>query len=142
MPEGAFERRVAALLFCWAIEGWLLPTLLLIRSDAHHNPWPAAASGDASLQQPLQGKVVAVWSRLGVILFTQLSKLLPAPQQQPQRHSERERESGGDCVSTAPAGMLLVLRWWLVLVSTWAVCCCAAPMFEQLPPTQLPPPTS
>lgn len=143
MPEGAFERRVAALLFCWAVDGWLLPTLLLIRREAQHKPWPQVGAGD-SAAEGLRGRIATAWSRLGCMLYTQLSKLLPARQQRQQqrRTGEPEEQSSGDGGSTAPEGMLLLLRWWLVLVATWAVCCSAAPLFEELPPTQLAPSAS
>ena len=129
---GAFARRAAALLFLYVTLGWLAPTLLLVRPP-RGGPEGSAANPLAAPQRHAQhggggggalAAAAAAYHRLVAAAEAQLQLLLPAPPRS-KRHAE---ERLGD--EEPLPGTKRALRWWLLLVGTWAVCCAAAPAFE------------
>lgn len=115
IPHDALARSGAFVLQCWLLLGWCTPTLLLL-PDA---PGAAAAQRPAADGRPPTGqgpggpgaaKEEPPWLAL---LESWMRGLLPGPP-----------GAGADI----PQGLLVALRWWLVVQLTWAACCVVAPL--------------
>ncbi|KAI7837555.1 hypothetical protein COHA_008570 [Chlorella ohadii] len=123
VPEDPYAQRIAFLLVCWLVLGWLVPTLLLLpdRTSAEDQTPPssnAAAGGRLA-------RLTRVAGRFASLLEAWLRLLAPtAPRAQ---HAQRDgQEQGGGPIS---AGATMVLHWWAVVMVCWAAACSAAPLF-------------
>ncbi|PRW60682.1 SMG9-like [Chlorella sorokiniana] len=119
VPEDPYAQRIAFLLICWLVLGWLLPTLLLLPDRVSHMevvpPSSAGSNGRAAAVTRVAGKfatLLEAWLRL----------LAPSPQQA-RRGGQGQ---GGGPIS---AGATLLLHWWAVVMVCWAAACSAAPLF-------------
>ncbi len=118
-----YAQRIAFLLVCWLVLGWLLPTLLLLpdRTSAEDQTPPSSnAAGGGRM-----ARLTRVAGRFASLLEAWLRLLAPtAPRTQ---HAQRDgQEQGGGPIST---GATMVLHWWAVVMVCWAAACSAAPLF-------------
>lgn len=119
-----YAQRIAFLLICWLVLGWLVPTLLLLPDRASQIVPPPSSSNSAE-----SGGRMAAVTRLAGKFATLLEAWLRllAPTAQRVRHARRYgQEQGGGPIS---AGATLVLHWWAVVMVAWAAACSAAPLF-------------
>jgi hypothetical protein len=127
---GPDAQRVAFLLFCWAIGGWLVPTLLLLpKTEA------AAPSGPPRLRfwllQPaevLLGKLMAGFERgLNTLRPPWLQALQRPQQRQDARAVAGDGDEGaGDGDEWLPATASFVLAWSVVVLMAWLGACLLA----------------
>lgn len=126
----AFQRRAAALLQCWLLEGWFLPTLLLLPQEGCIAAAAPAASGRAFGRSRWSCGMAAVGDAYGRCidgLAYHLADLLPPSSCRARR---LQRHDSLPCsVLDLQSGLHLVARWWLLLVVSWASCCTAAQLF-------------
>lgn len=104
-----FTQRIAFVLFCWVIMGWLVPTLLLLPEAGAHRPRSQRQSGN----------------RAALLLESWLRMLLP-------RKRGAGRGGRGASAPQAPgiqAVASTLLHWWAVLLVSWGICCSVAPLW-------------
>ena len=108
-PPGAgmYAQRVAMLLLCWALLGWVFPTLLLLPMAKATNVRGSAASApQAGVLDWLASAVERVLAELML----------------------RQRD-GANAHRGMSAVLSLLLHWWVLLVGLWCGCCLVVPMF-------------
>jgi len=135
LPPGDYAQRLAFLLFCWAVLGWLLPTLLLLPKAEAANP-PGGAQQQQQQQQRRQPSSVLpklitqpVSKLLGA--FEQGLTILQLPWLQQRRQQQATLQAGmedgvvegGDEAILAVASF--VLAWCVVLLTAWLGACLA-----------------
>ncbi|GBF99538.1 hypothetical protein Rsub_12344 [Raphidocelis subcapitata] len=121
IPHDDFSKRAAVLLLSWLILGWLVPALLLL---------PEAESARSASQQPRRAREggssqpqpapVPRARTAGELVEAALSALLPPP----------GRPATGARRSELPGGLMVALRWWILVQVLWGACCVAAPLFS------------
>ncbi|KAL4425585.1 hypothetical protein ABPG75_009601 [Micractinium tetrahymenae] len=133
-PTDAHAQAAAALLFCWALLGWLLPTLLLLgpcKEDmaAALPPVPSAdfhtipTGGDACIPGLAAGR----WLAMASVAATAATGAA-ATRTEACLQGLLGRRQQAPAAAEAPPGMPLSLRWLLCLQLVWLACCAAAPL--------------
>lgn len=107
IPEGAYARRVAILLLCWLLLGWLLPALLLLPNMSDEGRSRPGRTGSL---------LVSKLEHLHSAIVVGLRFLLP-PTDQQARQTE------------FPITLIIALRWWVLVQVVWGLCCVSAPLF-------------
>ena len=104
-----YAQRVAMLLLCWALLGWVLPTLLLLPMAKSTGVRGSAASSPRAVIGLMDGLASAVERALAEL-------------QLHQRNGTGARHGMSSVLS-------LLLHWWVLLVGLWCGCCLVAPVF-------------
>lgn len=115
-----YAQRVAFLLICWLILGWLVPTLLLLPDRDINGGQPETSSDDGSRA----AAVTRFGAKFASLLEAWLRLLAPAQRAQHARRGGQDQ--GGGAISS---GATLVLHWWAVVMMCWAAACSASPLF-------------
>jgi hypothetical protein len=132
---GLYAQRVAFLLFCWAILGWLLPTLLLLPNATQQQEAAAAAAVGRNPARNWAWQLLKLpFSKLLSGLEYGLSVLLPPWLQQsppPARTAgdadwEEEQEGAEEVDEFLPVAASFLLAWCVVLLSAWLGACLIA----------------
>jgi hypothetical protein len=130
---GLYAQRVAFLLFCWAILGWLLPTLLLLPNATQQQEAAAAAAGQHLAQKWTWQLLHLPYSKLLTGLERGLWVLRPPwlqPPPPPRRagdaDAEEEQEGAQEVDEFLPVAASFLLAWCVVLLSAWLGACLMA----------------
>ena len=141
VPATPRGRCQAALLLQWALLGWLLPTLLLLRRAAVAAPHgrqlqPGQLERQQQQQQPAPPAALGAWGGnaggggggldggLGDGKGTGVALVLALQALQPPAAEVDDWAPGPPWF---PDGRLLwALRWWVLLCVAWAACCILA----------------
>jgi hypothetical protein len=117
---------VSFLLFCWAILGWLVPTLLLL-------PETGAAASTARRQFWLWQLLMVPFGKGMTALERGLNVLrLPWLQQSDRLRQQQQGAAAGDDAAgqegddLLPVAASFLLAWCIVLLTAWLCACLAA----------------
>lgn len=124
-----YAQRLSFLLFCWAVLGWLMPTLLLLpaaETVAAARQAGAGGGGGGNRCQGLPGFILVPIDRLLTGMECGLATLQPPWQQQQRRRRRLEAGTAQEADEAATDGEELltmtaafVLAWCVVLMSLW-----------------------
>ena len=110
---GMYAQRVAMVLLCWLVLGWVFPTVLLL---------PMAEVRVAA--EVRTARPAGLVERLIAAVEQTLADLLPRRYDSSAASGRLKRRRG------MPAALLLLLlHWWVLLVGLWCGCCFVAPAF-------------
>ena len=108
-----YAQRVAMVLLCWLVLGWVFPTVLLL---------PMAEVRVAA--EVRTARPAGLVERLIAAVEQTLADLLPRRYDSSAASGRLKRRRG------MPAALLLLLlHWWVLLVGLWCGCCFVAPAF-------------
>ncbi|KAL4438035.1 hypothetical protein ABPG77_004256 [Micractinium sp. CCAP 211/92] len=132
-PLDTNAQSAAAVLFAWAMVGWLLPSLLLLglpkdAAEARLPPTPANSPLGDSMGDACTGPVAGRWTGAAAAALAAPSAAATWVEAALRGLVGRRRQQVPGGQDTLPAGLPLALRWVLCLQIVWLACRAAAPL--------------
>ncbi len=132
-PADTNAQSAAAVLFAWAMVGWLLPSLLLLglpkdAAEARLPPTPANSPLGDSMGDACTGPAAGRWTGAAAAALAAPSAAATWVEAALRGLVGRRRQQVPAGQDTSPAGLPLALRWVLCLQIVWLACRAAAPL--------------